>query len=163
MGARRILFAGGGTGGHLYPALNLADALRRVDPTAQCFFLGSHRGLEARVLPTTGYEFRLLPLEPLYRSRPWRNWRLLASAPAVVRGELRAVRGPARPFARTVVGGLGEAAVFEQNCAAHAPAAVDARVVGDLAVGRTVGASVVARRARQPRRRATIQTRARPA
>ncbi len=92
MASPRILLAGGGTGGHLYPALNLAAAFGRLAPEAECVFLGGRRGLEARVLPDTGYEFRLLPLQPLYRQRPWRNWRLLASAPAVLDGVRRAFR-----------------------------------------------------------------------
>jgi len=84
--AARVLLAGGGTGGHLYPALNLAESMRLIDPDLECFFLGSQRGIEARVLPGTGHAFRLLPLQPIYRQRPWRNWRLLAATPAVVRG-----------------------------------------------------------------------------
>ncbi|MGH7540728.1 MAG: glycosyltransferase, partial [Gemmatimonadota bacterium] len=47
----RILLAGGGTGGHLYPALNIAEALCRAEPETRVFFLGSERGIEARVLP----------------------------------------------------------------------------------------------------------------
>ena len=92
MAATRILLAGGGTGGHLYPALNLADAFGRLAPDLECVFLGGRRGLEARVLPDAGYRFRLLPLQPLYRHRPWRNWRLFASAPAVLAGVRRAFR-----------------------------------------------------------------------
>ena len=92
MAGPRILLAGGGTGGHLYPALNLADAFRRLAPDVECVFLGGRRGLEARVLPDSEYRFRLLPLQPLYRQRPWRNWRLLASAPAVLGGVARAFR-----------------------------------------------------------------------
>ena len=92
MAAACILLAGGGTGGHLYPALNLAAAFGRLAPDLECVFLGGHRGLEARVLPASGYRFRLLPLQPLYRQRPWRNWRLLASAPAVLAGVRRAFR-----------------------------------------------------------------------
>ena len=92
MTSPRILLAGGGTGGHLYPALNLAAAFGRLAPEVECVFLGGRRGLEARVLPDTGYEFRLLPLQPLYRQRPWRNWRLFASAPAVLAGVRRAFR-----------------------------------------------------------------------
>lgn len=88
----RILLAGGGTGGHLYPALNVATALERLEPTAECLFLGSERGIEARVLPGAGVEHRLLPLEPLYRQRPWRNWRLLWTAPAVLSGVASAFR-----------------------------------------------------------------------
>ena len=92
MASPRILIAGGGTGGHLYPALNLAAAFGRLAPDVECVFLGGRRGLEARVLPDAGYEFRLLPLQPLYRHRPWRNWRLFASAPAVIAGVRRAFR-----------------------------------------------------------------------
>jgi UDP-N-acetylglucosamine--N-acetylmuramyl-(pentapeptide) pyrophosphoryl-undecaprenol N-acetylglucosamine transferase len=84
--------AGGGTGGHLYPALNLADALRRAEPEVRLFFLGAQRGLEARVLPDSRWPYRLLPLQPLYRSKPWRNWRLLWTAPAVARGVGRTFR-----------------------------------------------------------------------
>lgn len=75
-----MIIAGGGTGGHLYPALNLADALKRLaGDEIEVLLVGAQRGVEARVLPEKGLPYRLLPLEPLYRSRPWRNWRLLVS------------------------------------------------------------------------------------
>lgn len=88
----RVLIAGGGTGGHLYPALNLAAALRRREPDVWVLLLGAERGVEARVLPSAGWPYRLLPLEPLRRSRPWRNWRLVWHAPAVLRGLVRTFR-----------------------------------------------------------------------
>lgn len=90
MEAPRILIAGGGTGGHLVPAMNLAEALLRARPGTELLLVGARRGVEARVLPGSGLPHRLLPLHPLYRSRPWRNWRLLATAPAVFRGLRRA-------------------------------------------------------------------------
>ncbi|HEX2094380.1 MAG TPA: undecaprenyldiphospho-muramoylpentapeptide beta-N-acetylglucosaminyltransferase [Longimicrobiaceae bacterium] len=77
--APRVLFAGGGTGGHLYPALALAEALREHDPRTEVFFVGARRGVEARVLPERGVPHLLLPFEPIRRSRPWENWRLAAS------------------------------------------------------------------------------------
>jgi len=73
----RILFAGGGTGGHLYPALNLGDAVKRADPSAEVFFVGAARGVESRVLPEKGVPHELLPLEPLRRAQPLANWRLI--------------------------------------------------------------------------------------
>jgi UDP-N-acetylglucosamine--N-acetylmuramyl-(pentapeptide) pyrophosphoryl-undecaprenol N-acetylglucosamine transferase len=73
----RVLFAGGGTGGHLYPALALGDAFKRLDPAAEVFFIGAKRGVEARVLPEKGVPHQLLPLEPIRRAKPWQNWRLL--------------------------------------------------------------------------------------
>lgn len=72
----RVLFAGGGTGGHLYPALALAEAFRRRDPRTEVFFVGARRGVEARVLPERGVPHALLPFEPIRRSRPWENWKL---------------------------------------------------------------------------------------
>ena len=49
-----VVFAGGGTGGHLYPALALADELVRQRPDVRPFFLGARGGIEARVLPGRG-------------------------------------------------------------------------------------------------------------
>lgn len=103
-----MVIAGGGTGGHLYPALNLADALeRREEGAIHVLLVGARRGVEARVLPERGVPHRLLPLEPIYRSRPWRNWRLLASAVAVTQ-ELREVFAEFSPH--LVVGTGGYAA-----------------------------------------------------
>ncbi|HVT39151.1 MAG TPA: UDP-N-acetylglucosamine--N-acetylmuramyl-(pentapeptide) pyrophosphoryl-undecaprenol N-acetylglucosamine transferase [Gemmatimonadaceae bacterium] len=75
-----VLFAGGGTGGHLYPGLAIARALVRLDPRVQPYFVGAQRGVERDVLPSGGFRYTLLDLHPLYRSRPWRNWRTLLGA-----------------------------------------------------------------------------------
>jgi UDP-N-acetylglucosamine--N-acetylmuramyl-(pentapeptide) pyrophosphoryl-undecaprenol N-acetylglucosamine transferase len=104
--AYRILLSGGGTGGHLVPALNLAAALKRAAPEVQVVLVGARRGIEANVLPDSGWPYRLLPLEPLYRSKPLRNWRLLTSAPAVL-GGLSRVFSELRP--QLVVGTGGYA------------------------------------------------------
>jgi UDP-N-acetylglucosamine--N-acetylmuramyl-(pentapeptide) pyrophosphoryl-undecaprenol N-acetylglucosamine transferase len=72
----RVIFAGGGTGGHLYPALNIAAALEAARPDIETVFIGARRGVEARVLPEKGVPHRLLPLQPIHRSRVWRNWKL---------------------------------------------------------------------------------------
>jgi UDP-N-acetylglucosamine--N-acetylmuramyl-(pentapeptide) pyrophosphoryl-undecaprenol N-acetylglucosamine transferase len=75
--APRVMFAGGGTGGHLYPALALAAAFKERDPATEIFFIGARRGIESRVLPERGIPHVLLPLEPIRRARPWENWRLV--------------------------------------------------------------------------------------
>jgi UDP-N-acetylglucosamine--N-acetylmuramyl-(pentapeptide) pyrophosphoryl-undecaprenol N-acetylglucosamine transferase len=85
----RVLFAGGGTGGHLYPALALAVALRELRPQTQVHFVGARRGVEARVLPEQGVEHTLLPFEPLRRDRVWQNWRLLPAGASSVLGLAR--------------------------------------------------------------------------
>ena len=99
-----VLIAGGGTGGHLYPAINLAGAIGRLDSSVRCVLVGTERGLEASVLPKSGFEFRLLPLEPVYRSRPWLNLRHLVRAPAVLRG-LRSIFAQFRPSLVVGTGG----------------------------------------------------------
>lgn len=71
----RIFVTGGGTGGHLYPALAIARALVRLEPRIEPLFIGARRGIERDVLPTTEFPFELLDLHPLYRARPWQNWR----------------------------------------------------------------------------------------
>lgn len=76
----RVFFAGGGTGGHLYPGLAIARALKQADSRIEPFFVGARRGLERDVLPQVGYAFELLDLHPLYRSRPWENWKTLRGA-----------------------------------------------------------------------------------
>ncbi len=74
----RVLFTGGGTGGHLYPALAIARALVALRPAVVPHFVGARRGIEREVLPGTGYAHTLLDAHPFYRARPWRNWRTVA-------------------------------------------------------------------------------------
>jgi UDP-N-acetylglucosamine--N-acetylmuramyl-(pentapeptide) pyrophosphoryl-undecaprenol N-acetylglucosamine transferase len=70
-----VFIAGGGTGGHLMPALALAAALRKAQPEAEPFLVGATRGVEAQVLPTRDFRYALLPMEPIYRRTWWRNVR----------------------------------------------------------------------------------------
>jgi len=62
-----VVIAGGGTGGHIEPALALADALRRADPDTAITCLGTERGLETRLVPLRGYDLALIPPVPLPR------------------------------------------------------------------------------------------------
>jgi UDP-N-acetylglucosamine--N-acetylmuramyl-(pentapeptide) pyrophosphoryl-undecaprenol N-acetylglucosamine transferase len=64
----RVVLAGGGTAGHIEPALALADALRQADGSIQVTCLGTQRGLETRLVPLRGYELALIPAVPLPRS-----------------------------------------------------------------------------------------------
>ena len=63
-----IVLAGGGTAGHIEPALALADALRRSDPRIPITCLGTERGLETRLVPLRGYDLDLIPAVPLPRA-----------------------------------------------------------------------------------------------
>jgi UDP-N-acetylglucosamine--N-acetylmuramyl-(pentapeptide) pyrophosphoryl-undecaprenol N-acetylglucosamine transferase len=64
----RVVLAGGGTAGHISPALALADALSQADPSVGLTFLGTERGLETRLVPQRGYELAIIPPVPLPRS-----------------------------------------------------------------------------------------------
>jgi UDP-N-acetylglucosamine--N-acetylmuramyl-(pentapeptide) pyrophosphoryl-undecaprenol N-acetylglucosamine transferase len=88
----RIILAGGGTGGHLYPGLAIARALKKADPRVEPFFIGARRGIERDVLPQVGWAFELLDLHPLYRTRPWENWKTIRGAMSAwqrIAGEVR--------------------------------------------------------------------------
>lgn len=88
----RIVFAGGGTGGHLYPGLAIARAVQRLRPDIQPYFIGARRGVERDVLPGTGFPHVLLDLHPLYRRQVWNNWRTVAGLVTAWRGIGRVVR-----------------------------------------------------------------------
>ena len=59
-----VVIAGGGTGGHVFPGLAVADALSRA-ADVRVVFVGTSRGLEARVIPARGYELELLDVRPI--------------------------------------------------------------------------------------------------
>ena len=76
----RVVFAGGGTGGHLYPGIAIARALVKADPSIEPFFVGAQRGIERTVLPTTEFPHLLLDLHPLYRPAVGNNWKTARGA-----------------------------------------------------------------------------------
>ncbi|MGE0556281.1 MAG: glycosyltransferase [Gemmatimonadales bacterium] len=75
-----LLIAGGGSGGHLMPALAIADGLRHRHPDWRLVLVGAERGVEAKLLPGRDFPYYLLPFEPIYRRQWWKNlrWPLLA-------------------------------------------------------------------------------------
>jgi UDP-N-acetylglucosamine--N-acetylmuramyl-(pentapeptide) pyrophosphoryl-undecaprenol N-acetylglucosamine transferase len=65
---RSVVLAGGGTGGHIYPLLAFADALRRRFPDVRITTLGSPKGMENELIPPAGYDLRVIPAFQLPRS-----------------------------------------------------------------------------------------------
>ncbi len=63
--APRVLIAGGGTGGHVYPGLAVAEELRRLAPATEIRFAGTRRGIEARLVPAAGWRLHTMPASGL--------------------------------------------------------------------------------------------------
>src|SRR5205807_7796735 len=64
-----VVIAAGGTGGHIFPGLALAGALRRQEPAALVSFLGTARGLEGTLIPEAGYRLHLVDMVPFSGGR----------------------------------------------------------------------------------------------
>jgi UDP-N-acetylglucosamine--N-acetylmuramyl-(pentapeptide) pyrophosphoryl-undecaprenol N-acetylglucosamine transferase len=67
----RILIAGGGTGGHLYPGLAVAGALQDQKPETEVMFAGTERGIETSIVPKSGYPLKLMSVRGFPRSPSW--------------------------------------------------------------------------------------------
>ena len=66
--AKRIIISGGGTGGHIYPAIAIANALKAIDPNTEILFVGAEGKMEAEKVPKAGYKIVLLPIVGIERA-----------------------------------------------------------------------------------------------
>ena len=64
---------GGGTGGHIYPAIAIADEIKKRDPQAEILFVGAERGLEKKLVPERGYDIELITVAGFNRKNPLKN------------------------------------------------------------------------------------------
>ena len=69
----KYLISGGGTGGHIFPAVSIANALRELDPTCEILFVGALGRMEMERVPQAGYKIVGLPVRGIDRQKPWRN------------------------------------------------------------------------------------------
>ena len=104
-----VVVAGGGTGGHLYPGIAIAEALLDADPTVHVHFIGAEGGLEARVLPREGFEHTLLPATRLRGGGLVVMLRGLARLPMSIARAMSVLRR-LRPGAVVGVGGYASGA-----------------------------------------------------
>ena len=98
-----VVVAGGGSAGHIEPALAFADAVVRLAPDARVTALGTERGLDTTLIPARGYPLELIPPVPLPR-RPSGD---LLRLPGRVRGAVRRVREVLADVDADVVVGFG--------------------------------------------------------
>lgn len=73
----RIIISGGGTGGHIFPALSIADAIRSKQPDAKILFVGASNRMEMQRVPEAGYEIVGLPVAGFDRKHLWKNIKVL--------------------------------------------------------------------------------------
>jgi UDP-N-acetylglucosamine--N-acetylmuramyl-(pentapeptide) pyrophosphoryl-undecaprenol N-acetylglucosamine transferase len=119
-----VLMAAGGTGGHIFPALAVADALRALDPDAVPVFVGAAQGLESKLVPAHGYPLELIHVRPLTNARnplvaAWRALGLSRSAAQ----SLRLLRR-LKPALVIGAGGYASGPVTALAALSHIPTAI---------------------------------------
>ena len=89
---KKVIVSGGGTGGHIFPALSIANALKRLDKDIEILFVGAEGKMEMEKIPEAGYKIVGLPVRGLQRKLTlgnlkvlWNLWRSLRKAKRVVR------------------------------------------------------------------------------
>jgi UDP-N-acetylglucosamine--N-acetylmuramyl-(pentapeptide) pyrophosphoryl-undecaprenol N-acetylglucosamine transferase len=129
----RVLIAGGGTGGHLFPGIAVVEELRRRLPELEVLFVGTERGIEARVLGELGEEFRVIDVKPLVGRA---GGELARSLLALPRSGLQAIN-IVRSFRPDLALGLGGYAAGPLLLAAAALRVRTALLQPDVHVGLT--------------------------
>jgi len=100
---KRVIISGGGTGGHIFPAISIANALRKIDPETEILFVGAEGRMEMDKIPAAGYKIIGLPVAGLYRSLTLKNFSVLIK----LLKSLNKAKKVIREFAPDVVVGVG--------------------------------------------------------
>lgn len=79
-GILRVIISGGGTGGHIFPAVSIANALKAAYPETQILFVGAEGRMEMTRVPAAGYEIKGLPVQGFNRKQLWKNVKVLWNA-----------------------------------------------------------------------------------
>lgn len=109
----KVLISGGGTGGHIFPALSIANAVKRRMPDAEILFVGALGRMEMERVPAAGYEIEGLPVAGFDRKRLWRNFGVLWKLWKSLRKARRIVR-EFQPDIAIGVGGYASGPVLKQ-------------------------------------------------
>lgn len=103
MSATRLVIAGGGTGGHLFPGIAIAEALLEIEPDADVLFVGTERGIEKTAVPKAGFNLELIEVSGLKRVGLVTRLRTLVNLPLAHLASARILRR----FGATAVLGVG--------------------------------------------------------
>ena len=109
----RYLISGGGTGGHIFPAVSIANALKELDPEAEILFVGALGRMEMERVPQAGYKIIGLPVRGFNRSQPWKNVSVLMDLFKSLRQVKKIIRD-FRPDVGVGVGGYASGAAMWQ-------------------------------------------------
>ncbi len=107
----RYLISGGGTGGHIFPAVSIANALKELDPEADILFVGALGRMEMERVPQAGYKIVGLPVRGFNRSQPWKNVSVLMDLYKSIRQVKKIIRD-FRPDVGVGVGGYASGAAM---------------------------------------------------
>lgn len=99
----RLIISGGGTGGHIFPAISIANAIKELHPSAEILFVGAEGRMEMQRVPDAGYKIIGLPVAGFDRKRLWKNFAVLVK---LVRSQWKA-RCIIKEFHPQVVVGVG--------------------------------------------------------
>ena len=69
----RIIISGGGTGGHIFPAVSIANAIKEICPETDILFVGAEGRMEMQRVPAAGYQIKGLPVAGFDRKNPFKN------------------------------------------------------------------------------------------
>lgn len=107
----RYLISGGGTGGHIFPAVSIANALKELDPEAEILFVGALGRMEMERVPQAGYQIIGLPVRGFNRAQPWKNVSVLIDLAKSIRQVRRIIRD-FKPNVGVGVGGYASGAAM---------------------------------------------------
>ncbi|SDQ00288.1 UDP-N-acetylglucosamine-N-acetylmuramylpentapeptide N-acetylglucosamine transferase [Mucilaginibacter sp. OK268] len=102
--AKRIIISGGGTGGHIFPAIAIANALKNIDPTIEILFVGANGRMEMEKVPAAGYKIIGLDIQGIQRKSVWKNVMFPIKLMNSVRRALKIIKD-FKPDAAVGVGG----------------------------------------------------------
>ena len=105
--AIRIIISGGGTGGHIFPAISIANKMMEINPENQILFVGAEGKMEMERVPAAGYEIVGLPIVGLQRQFNWQNLVNDLKAPFKVLASIRKARKLIKAFQPDIAIGVG--------------------------------------------------------
>lgn len=73
MSIQRVIISGGGTGGHIYPAISIANAMQEIDSSIEFLFVGAEGKMEMEKVPKAGFKIIGLPIVGIQRTQVWKN------------------------------------------------------------------------------------------